>query len=110
GYSKTKAASGGKAGAAIAGGAKAAALEAASPLRRAGQSISSSFADGKARASGSAGDHPGTTAVEPDQGQPGWAKKMHRAHNLKSGGALAAHAVRSTDSGGSSTQVNVKED
>ncbi|NCP44611.1 MAG: P-type conjugative transfer protein TrbL [Sphingomonadales bacterium] len=110
GFSEAKAAAGGNAGAAIAGGAKAAAFEAASPLRRAGQSISSSFADGKARASGSADDGSGAAAPEPDQGQPRWAKKMHRAQNLKSGGALAAHAVRSSDSGGSSTQVNVKED
>lgn len=110
GFSDSKAASGGKTGAGIAGGAKAAASEAASPLRRAGQNISSSFADGKARASGAAAGAESSASSAQDQTQPQWAKKMHRAQDMKSGATLAAHAARSSDSGGSSTQINVKED
>lgn len=61
GFSTAKAASGGSTGAGIAGGAQAAASEAASPLRRASQQVTDSFTEGKARGSG-APHQPGSAA------------------------------------------------
>ncbi|MEE9433702.1 MAG: P-type conjugative transfer protein TrbL [Sphingorhabdus sp.] len=106
GYSSAKAASGGNVGAAIAGGAKAVAGEAASPLRQSAKNISDSYAGGKSRASG-AGD---ASAPASSGGQPEWAKKMGRAQSIKSGASIAAHSIRSGDSGGGSTQINLKEE
>jgi len=105
GYSSAKAASGGNVGAAISGGAKAAASEAASPLRKSAKNISDSYAGGKARASGAGG-----ASAPSGGGQPEWAKKMNRAQSMKSGASIAAHSIRSGDSGGSSSQINLKEE
>jgi len=106
GYSSAKAASGGNVGAAIAGGAKSAAGEAASPLRKSASNIQNSYAGGKSRASG-VGD---ASASSPAASQPDWARKMSRAQSVKSGASIAAHSIRSGDSGGSSAQINLKEE
>ena len=105
GYSQAKAASGGSKAAAVAGGAKAAASQAMSPLRKAASSLRDSFGQGKQGATSG-----GTSASQNADGQPGWAKKMNRSQSVKSGASIAAHSIRSGDGGGSSTQINLKEE
>jgi len=105
GYSGAKAASGGSKGAGIAGGAKAAASQAMSPLRKATGSLRDSFQQGKQGAvSGS------DSVSENTSDQPGWAKKMNRSQSVKSGASIAAHSIRSGDGAGSSTQISLKEE
>jgi len=74
-------------------------------LRKAASSVRSSFQAGRAESQS------GDTA--PDAGaaaQPEWARKMNRARAISSGASIAAHSVRGGDQGGSSTQINLKED
>ncbi|WP_454703094.1 P-type conjugative transfer protein TrbL [Agrobacterium burrii] len=116
--------------AAVRGGAAAAGAAgsaAASPLKRAAskasESIKSSFSDG-ARAgfgvsggSSTAGTVGGASeaasAAPPPAaqagGSPAWAKQMQRKQTLSHGTSMAAHAVRSGDSHGGGSSINLSE-
>ena len=118
----------GQSGAAgVASGLGGVARAAASPLKRAAskasESIKSSFSDG-ARAgfgvtggSSTAGTVGGTSeaasaapspAAQPG-GSPAWAKQMQRKQTLSHGTSMAAHAVRSGDSHGGGSSINLSE-
>ena len=109
----------------LGGVARAAGSAAASPLKRAAskasEGVKSSFSDG-ARAgfgvtggSSSQGTISGTSAaasaapVAPSGGPPAWAQQMHRRQALNHGTTMAAHAVRSGDSHGGGSSVNMSE-
>ncbi|WP_285295616.1 P-type conjugative transfer protein TrbL [Aureimonas altamirensis] len=103
----------------LGGVARAAGSAAASPLKRATSnaagSIKSSFSEGARGAIGvksasapdtSAGTASVATATE---GSPAWAQRMQRSQAMGRGVELAAHAVRSGDSHGSGSSVNLSE-
>ena len=109
----------------LGGVARAAGSAAASPLKRtaskAAESVKSSFSDG-ARAglgvtggSASLGTIGGASvagaapASAPAGGPPAWAQQMHRRQALNHGTTMAAHAVRSGDSHGGGSSVNISE-
>ncbi|MFN3321589.1 MAG: P-type conjugative transfer protein TrbL [Allorhizobium sp.] len=110
----------------LGGVARAAGSAAASPLKRtaskAAESVKSSFSDG-ARAglgvtggSSSQGTIGGASvagaaapASAPADGPPAWAQQMHRRQALNHGTTMAAHAVRSGDSHGGGSSVNISE-
>ena len=110
----------------LGGVARAAGSAAASPLKRtaskAAENVKSSFSDG-ARAglgvtggSSSQGTIGGTSvagaaapASVPAGGPPAWAQQMHRRQALNHGTTMAAHAVRSGDSHGGGSSVNISE-
>jgi len=110
----------------LGGVARAAASAAASPLKRtaskAAENVKSSFSDG-ARAglgvtggSSSQGTIGGTSvagaaapASVPAGCPPAWAQQMHRRQALNHGTTMAAHAVRSGDSHGGGSSVNISE-
>jgi len=111
----------------LGGVARAAGSAAASPLKRAAskasESIKSSFSDGAragfgvsggsstagtvggASEAASAGPSPATQAG----GSPAWAKQMQRKQTLSHGTSMAAHAVRSGDSHGGGSSINLSE-
>ena len=110
----------------LGGVARAAGSAAASPLKRAAskaaENVKSSFSYG-ARAglgvtggSSSRGTIGGaslagaaTLASAPAGGPPAWAQQMHRRQALNHGTTMAAHAVRSGDSHGGGSSVNISE-
>ena len=109
----------------LGGVARAAGSAAASPLKRAtskaAESVKSSFSDG-ARAglgvtggSASLGPIGGASvagaapASAPTGSPPAWAQQMHRRQALNHGTTMAAHAVRSGDSHGGGSSVNISE-
>ena len=109
----------------LGGVSRAAGSAAVSPLKsaasKAAESIKTSFSDG-ARAglgvtggSSSQGTIGGTNAaasaapVAPSGGPPAWAQQMHRRQALNHGTTMAAHAVRSGDSHGGGSSVNMSE-
>ena len=109
----------------LGGVTRAAGSAAVSPLKRAAskaaESITTSFSDG-ARAglgltggSSSQGTIGGTSAAAsaapaaPAGGAPAWAQQMHRRQALNHGTTMAAHAVRSGDSHGGGSSVNMSE-
>ncbi len=110
----------------LGGVARAAGSTAAAPLKRtaskAAESVKSSFSDG-ARAglgvtggSSSQGTIGGASvagaaapASAPAGGPPAWAQQMHRRQALNHGTTMAAHAVRSGDSHGGGSSVNISE-
>ena len=109
----------------LGGVARAAGSAAASPLKRAtskaAESVKSSFSDG-ARAglgvtggSASQGTIGGASvagaapASAPTGSPPAWAQQMHRRQALNHGTTMAAHAVRSGDSHGGGSSVNISE-
>ena len=109
----------------LGGVTRAAGSAAASPLKRtaskAAESVKSSFSDG-ARAglgvtggSSSQGTIGGASvagaapASAPAGGPPAWAQQMHRRQALNHGTTMAAHAVRSGDSHGGGSSVNISE-
>ncbi len=110
----------------LGGVARAAGSAAVSPLKRAAsrasESVKSSFTDG-ARAgfgatggSSTAGTIGGASAAaeiaatsSPTAGPPAWAQRMQRGQALNHGTTMAAHAVRSGDSHGSGSSVNLSE-
>lgn len=109
----------------LGGVARAAGSAAASPLKRAAskatESVKSSFSDG-ARAglgvtggSSTQGTIGGATAAAsatpaaPAGGPPAWAQQMHRRQALNHGTTMATHAVRSSDSHGGGSSVNMSE-
>ena len=109
----------------LGGVAHAAGSAAASPLKRAAskaaESVKTSFSDG-ARAglgvtggSSTQGTIGGASAAgsvapaAPAGGPPAWAQQMHRRQALNHGTTMAAHAVRSGDSHGGGSSVNMSE-
>ncbi|PLP60807.1 P-type conjugative transfer protein TrbL [Mesorhizobium loti] len=116
-------------GSAIAAGlggvAHAAGTVAASPLRRAADAIASRFSDGvragfaATGGSSNAGSVAATAAADDSlaaatsaqlRGEaPDWARRMKHAQAMSHGVSAAAHAVRSGDSHGSGTSVNLSE-
>ena len=98
---------------------------ATSPLRRATASVKSSFSDGVKAGFGATGgsstagtvggadaanDAPfANSAAASSGGAPDWAKRMKRGKSVSHGVQATAHAVRSGDSHGSGTSVNLSE-
>ncbi len=109
----------------LGGVARAAGSAAVSPLKRAAarasESVKSSFTDG-ARAGfgamggtstagtvGGASAAPDAARSPPTGSPPAWAQRMQRGQALNHGTTMAAHAVRSGDSHGSGSSVNLSE-
>lgn len=109
----------------LGGVARTAGSAAASPLKRAAskatESVKSSFSDG-ARAGlgvtggsstqgtiGGASGGASAAPAAPAGGPPAWAQQMHRRQALNHGTTMAAHAVRSGDSHGGGSSVNMSE-
>ena len=109
----------------MAGVARAGAAAAASPLKkassRAAGGIQSSYAEGvkggvaatggttSMGTIGGAAPEPGSSGPSSADGPPAWAKRMRHNQALSHGVRAAAHAVRSGDSHGSGTSVNLSE-
>ncbi|MEC9246439.1 MAG: P-type conjugative transfer protein TrbL [Pseudomonadota bacterium] len=109
----------------LGGVARAAGSAAVSPLKRAAarasESVKSSFTDGARAGFGTTGgtSTAGTIAVSsaaPEvaapaspAGPPAWAQRMQRGQAFNRGTTMAAHAVRSGDSHGSGSSVNLSE-
>lgn len=105
----------------LGGVARAAGSAAASPLKRAaskaGESVKSSFSDGAKAGFGVTGGSStmgtiggGEAAASPlPGGAPDWAKRMKRSQALSHGASAAGHAVRSGDSHGGGSSVNLSE-
>ena len=110
--------SAGKSGAAgVAGGlggvARAGAGVAASPLKRAAGALSESARGGARSAIAATGGTitGGTSEVSSaaGSGPPDWARRMKRSQSLHHGATAAAHAVRSGDSPGGGSSINLSE-
>lgn len=107
----------------LGGVARAAGAATASPLKRAtsraAESMKSSFSDGAKAGFGATGGSStmgtigGETAADTSatslDGPPAWAKRMQRSRSIGHGATLAAHAVRSGDSHGGGSSVNLSE-
>jgi type IV secretion system protein TrbL len=103
----------------LGGVARAAGGAAASPLRRAAQSVRSSFADGVKSGFGATGGSSSMGTVANDAGSaalaaagsaanpPAWAQRMRRGQTMSHGVTLAAHAIRSGDSHGGGSSINL---
>ena len=79
---------------------------AASPLRRAAESVSSSFAAGGRAAAGGAET---ATAASPPDAPPAWARRMRRSQAASHGASAATHAIRSGDHGGGGSSIDLSE-
>ena len=110
----------------LGGVARAAGSAAVSPLKRAAskaaESVKSSFSDGARAAfgvtggsstagtAGGASAAPATAAASSPAGSPpAWAQRMQRSQAVNHGTTMAAHAVRSGDSHGGGSSVNLSE-
>jgi type IV secretion system protein TrbL len=105
----------------LGGVARAAGSAAVSPLKRAASkavgSVKTSFSDGARAGLGVTGGSStqGSLAAAsaapaaPAGGPPAWAQQMHRRQALNHGTTMAAHAVRSGDSHGGGSSVNMSE-
>ncbi|MFT3971948.1 MAG: P-type conjugative transfer protein TrbL [Amaricoccus sp.] len=108
----------------VGGVARAAGSAAVSPLRRAASraadSMKSSFSDGAKAGFGATGGSStmGTIGGEAAEaastpaatgGAPDWAKRMKRNQTVSHGVSAAAHAIRSGDSHGSGSSINLSE-
>ncbi|MHB0696591.1 P-type conjugative transfer protein TrbL [Roseomonas mucosa] len=109
----------------LGGAARAAGAATVSPLKRAtaraAESVKSSFSEGaKAGLGATGGSSTMSTipdsgfageaaAAAPRDGPPDWAKRMKRHQSLSHGATLAAHAVKSGDSHGGGSSVNLSE-
>ncbi|MCA3597012.1 MAG: P-type conjugative transfer protein TrbL [Methylobacterium sp.] len=103
----------------LGGVARAAGGAAASPLRRAAQSVRSSFADGVKSGFGTTGGSTSMGTVANDAGSaapastgataspPAWAQRMRRGQTMRHGVTIAAHAIRSGDSHGGGSSINL---
>ncbi|HEY4201575.1 MAG TPA: P-type conjugative transfer protein TrbL [Devosiaceae bacterium] len=103
------------------GMARAAGGAAVSPLRRAVASVKSSFSDGVKSGFGATGGSStmgtvgGDAAASPTSpvsttgNPPAWAQRMRRSPHMSHAVQTAAHAVRSGDSHGSGSSVNLSE-
>jgi len=90
----------------LSGVTMAGASAASSPLRRASESVSSSFEAGGRAAAG--GAEPGTAAAPPDA-PPAWARRMRRSQAARHGASAATHAIRSGDHGGGGSSIDLSE-
>ncbi|NSX86316.1 P-type conjugative transfer protein TrbL [Agrobacterium tumefaciens] len=98
---------------------RAAGSAAISPLRRAAASVQSSFSDGVKSGFGVTGGSStmgtvggsadATSATHTAKSQPDWAKRIQRSQRLSHGVQTTTHAVRSGDSHGSGSSVNLSE-
>jgi type IV secretion system protein TrbL len=79
---------------------------AASPLRRAGTGLKSSFESGGRGVAGVA-DESGEPVL--NDAPPAWARRMRRAQAVSHGTSAATHAIRSGDHGGSGSSVDLSE-
>ena len=108
----------------LGGVARAAGSAAASPLKRAAskaaENVKSSFSDGARAGLGVTGGSSsqgtiggasvaGAAGPASAGGPPAWAQQMHRRQALNHGTTMAAHAVRSGDSHGGGSSVNISE-
>ncbi|MCK9551343.1 P-type conjugative transfer protein TrbL [Aquamicrobium sp.] len=109
----------------LGGVARAAGSAAVSPLKRAvskaTESVKSSFSGGARAAFGVTGGSstagtvggtsadPAAAASGPAGSPPGWAQRMRRSQAMNHGTTMAAHAVRSGDSHGSGSSINLSE-
>jgi type IV secretion system protein TrbL len=87
---------------------KRAASKAADSLRssyQSGANAAAEIAGGTSEAEAPGGAAPPATA----EGQPDWAKRMKRNQQLSQGVQVAAHAVKSGDSHGGGTSINLSE-
>ncbi len=107
------------------GVARAAGSAAISPLKRAAarasESVKSSFSAGAKAGFGASGGSstmgtvggasadPAAAASGPAGSPPAWAQQMRRSQAMNHGTTMAAHAVRSGDSHGSGSSVNLSE-
>jgi type IV secretion system protein TrbL len=95
---------------------QAAAGAATSPLRKAADSMKSSFKDGARGAVTATGGTITSGAPAPSEPEtssaaapPAWAKAMKNRQTLSHGATVAAHTLRSGDGGGASSSVDVTE-
>ncbi len=95
---------------------QAAAGAATSPLRKAADSMKSSFKDGARGAITATGGTitggapaPSEPGAKSDGAQPAWAKAMKNRQTLSHGATVAAHTLRSGDGGGAGSSVDVTE-
>ena len=96
----------------IAGVVKAGMSAAASPLRKAADSLKQSHADGSQAAFTATGGKFSNTPDMPapaNDGPPAWAQRLRRQQALNHGVATAAHVVRSGDHGGGGTSISLSE-
>ncbi len=109
----------------LGGVARAAGSAAISPLKRAtahaSESVKSSFSAGAKASFGASGGSstmgtvggasvdPTAAASGPAGSPPAWAQQMRRSQAMNHGTTMAAHAVRSGDSHGSGSSVNLSE-
>jgi len=99
---------------------RAAGSAAISPLRRAAASVKSSFSDGVKSGFGATGGSSTTGTVggaaeapsapsQPANAAPGWAQRMRQSGHTGHAVQTTAHAIRSGDSHGSGSSVNLSE-
>ena len=109
----------------LGGVARAAGSAAVSPLKRAAakatESVKSSFSAGAKAGFGMTGGNstmgtvggasadPAAGSSSPTGNPPGWAQRMQRSQAVNHGATMAAHAVRSGDSHGGGSSVNLSE-
>ncbi len=102
----------------VGGVARAAGSAAMSPLRRAAASVKSSFSDGVkssfgatggSSTMGTVGSEAGQSDAAAQQGPPAWAQRMRRSGHVGHAAQVTAHALRSGDSHGSGSSVNLSE-
>jgi type IV secretion system protein TrbL len=79
---------------------------AASPLRRAGAGLTTSF---EAGGRGAAGVAEGSAESLLNDAPPAWARRMKRAQTVQQGASAATHAIRSGDHGGGGSSVDLSE-
>ena len=96
----------------IAGVGKAGMSAAASPLRKAADSLKQSHADGSQAAFTATGGRFSNTPGLPqpaNDGPPAWAQRLRRQQAMHQGVSTAIHAVRSGDRGGGGTSISLSE-
>ena len=96
----------------IASVGKAGMSAAASPLRKAADSLKQSHADGSRAAFTATGGRFSNTPGLPEpanDGPPAWAQRLRRQQAMHQGVSTAIHAVRSGDHGGGGTSISLSE-
>ncbi|WP_299211508.1 P-type conjugative transfer protein TrbL [uncultured Tateyamaria sp.] len=100
----------GKAASGLAAVGQAGASAAASPLKRA---VGDSYRSGSRAAfeatGGKFSNSPANMPTPANDGPPAWARRMKRQQSLQHGTAVAAHAIRSGDGGGTGTAISLSE-
>ena len=96
----------------IAGVGKAGMSAAASPLRKAADSLKQSHAEGSRTAFTATGGRFSNTPGLPEpanDGPPAWAQRLRRQQAMHQGVSTAIHAVRAGDHGGGGTSISLSE-